>query len=383
MALPDPLLDEINATTLKEIYPKVVEDEFFLDTPFLSYLRANCLVPFNGGESMNFTFLYAPLIGGAYAKGDSFNIDKVQTLSGCVFYPKYYYASVVEQLEDILVVNKGPLAVYSLLNIDLKNAMNTISAICAVALAQHGQAAGSGIIGNRATELNGWEEAMSDGVTPQWDGSVFTSYGYQARNGAITNKMNSVPQWCGTQSGAPGPITSGYLEETYQDCSIGREEPDLGECNKAVYAYIKERMQVQQNFRQEKDPYYGVTGFRFNNAMILKDDYFPSLKYGQNDPILGNWLTGSFANPLPATGTPAGGFPNSTQAPNLTVGEVFNWLNTKKFMFRVSDDAEFGFGFTGLVRAQDNTRVVGQVKAAVNLECTAPRMNKTLYGISS
>jgi hypothetical protein len=89
MALPDPLLDEINATTLKEIYPRVVEDEFFLDTPFLAYLRANSLVPFTGGESMNFSFLYAPLIGGSYAKGQSFNIDKVQTLSGCVFYPKY------------------------------------------------------------------------------------------------------------------------------------------------------------------------------------------------------------------------------------------------------------------------------------------------------
>ena len=46
----------------------------------------------------------------------------------------------------------------------------------------------------------------------------------------------------------------------------------------------------------------------------------------------------------------------------------------------MTDDAEFGFGWTGFVRAQDNTRVVGQVKAMVNLECTAPRLNKTLYG---
>jgi hypothetical protein len=52
-------------------------------------------------------------------------------------------------------------------------------------------------------------------------------------------------------------------------------------------------------------------------------------------------------------------------------------------MFRVTDDAEFGFGFTGLVRAQDNTRVVGQVKAMCNLENLAPRMSKTLYGIGS
>jgi hypothetical protein len=381
MALPDPLLDEINATTLREIYPRVVEDEFFLDTPLLAYARANCLVPFQGGESMSFTFLYAPLIGGSYAKGASFNIDKVQTLSGCVFYPKYYYTSVVEQLEDILVVNKGPLAVYSLLDIDLRNAMNTITAINAIALARHGQGAGAGIVGNRPNDINGWEEAFDDGITPQWDGSVFAAYGNQARNGVITNKMNSTPYWAGTSGGATGPITYNILEETYQDCSIGRSEPDLGVGNKAVYAYIKERMQVQQGFRQEKDPYFGVTGFRFNNAMILKDDYFPSLKYGQSDPVLGSWLTGSITNPL--TGTPNGNFPNSTQAPNLTVGEVFNWFNTKKFLLRVTDNEEFGYGFTGLVRAQDSTRVVGQVKAMINAEFTAPRLNKTIYGIGS
>lgn len=378
MALPDPLLDEINATTLKEIYPRVVEDEFFLDTPFLAYMRANALTPFTGGESMNFSFLYAPLIGGSYSKGQSFNIDKVQTLSGCVFYPKYYYTSVVEQLEDILVVNKGPLAVFSLIDIDLRNAMNTISAIVAVALAKHGQAAGTNITGNRPNDINGWEESMDDGVIPQWDGSIFTSYGNQLRNGAIGNKMNSTPQWCGTAAGGSGPITYGLLEETYQDCSIGREEPNLGVTNKAAYAYVKERMQVQQIFQQEKDPYYGVTGFKFNNAIILKDDYFPSLKYGQSDPILGSWLTGSFTATV---GTNNGGFP--TGSTTYTVGEVFNWFNTKKFMFRVTDDSEFGFGFTGLVRAQDNTRVVGQVKAMCNLENLAPRMSKTLYGIGS
>jgi hypothetical protein len=190
--------------------------------------------------------------------------------------------------------------------------------------------------------------------------------------------MNSTPQWCGTASGGTGPITYGLLEESYQDCSIGREEPNLGVCNKACYAYVKERIQVQQVFQQERDPYYGVTGFKFNSATILKDDYFPSLRYGQTDPILGSWLTSSFTATI---GTNNGGFPAT--ATTFQVGEVFNWLNTKKFMFRVTDDAEFGFGFTGLVRAQDNTRVVGQVKAMCNLENLAPRMSKTLYGIGS
>ena len=76
---------------------------------------------------------------------------------------------------------------------------------------------------------------------------------------------------------------------------------------------------MQQRFAQERDPYWGVTGFRFNNAIFLKDDYFPSLKYGQNDPNLGNWLTSTFAYTAPAT--VANNFPTTNVT--LTVGEVW------------------------------------------------------------
>jgi hypothetical protein len=57
------------------------------------------------------------------------------------------------------------------------------------------------------------------------------------------------------------------------------------------------------------------------------------------------------------------------------------FYNIRKWLFRISDDKEYGFGFSGFVPAQDNTKVVGQVKAMVNLECTAPRLNKQLFGI--
>ena len=374
----DPILDEINLTTLKEIEPRVIEDNFFLDTPFEAYLRAHALVPFGGGAFMQNTFLYAPLIGGSYAKGGNFNITKRQTLAGTVFDPKYYEVSVPEYKEDIQVLNKGPLSVFSLIDTDLANSMNTISAIIAVALSLHGQASGTGIVGNRPNDINGWIEALNDGVTPGYEGSIFTAYGTAPRNAVIGSALNSVPVWLGTASGGTAPITYQAMEEMYQTASIGRREPDLGVSNKACYAYIKERIQPAQRFAQERDPYFGVSGMRMNNAMILKDDYFPSLKYGQNDPNLGDFLTSSFVSP--ATVGANSGMPTAT---TCTVGEVFNWFNTKTFLFRVSDDPEFGFGWSGFVPAQDNTRVVGQRKAAVNLECTAPRLNIQSFGIGA
>lgn len=375
----DPILDELNLTTLKEIYPVKIEDNFFADTPFQAYLRDHCLVPFGGGAFMQTTFLYKPMIGGAYAKGDNFNITKRQTLSGLLFDPKYYYVSVPEYLEDIEVENKGKLAVFSLIDTDLTNAMQTISAIIAIDLALHGQGTTAGVVGNRPKNMNGWLEAINDGKTPGWDGSVFANYGTQARNGAVGSTINSIPLWLGDAAGNTGPLTYNALEESYQDCSIGKQEPNIGVTTKAGYAFAKERMQTQQRFTQERDPVWGVTGFRFNNAMVLKDDYFPSAKYGINDPDLGNYKTGTF-DTTGMTPDAKAGLPANTVC---TVGEVFAWLNTAKWLFRVANSKLFGFGFSGFVPAQDNTRVVGQIKAMCNLECIGPRYNKQLYGIGS
>jgi hypothetical protein len=374
--MPDPIMDEINLTTLSEIYPHTIEDNFFLDAPFLAYLRAHALTDFSGGANSRFTFLYAPMIGGAYAKGENFNITKRQTLAGAKFDPKYYEVSIPEYLEDLEVLNKGPQAVFSLIDTDLANAMHTLTAILGIAINRHGQAAGSGVVGNRSKEINGWIEAMNDGVTPGWEGSFFPTYGTAPRNAVIGSTLNSVPFWAGTQTGATAPISYQTLEETYMDCSIGREEPNLGVSNKAFIAYVKEKIQPSQRFSQERDPYFGVSGFRINSAMILKDDYFPSLKYGKNDPDLGNYLTSTFASP--ATVGAGSNMPVST---TLNVGEVFAWYNTKKWLLRISDSKLYGFGFTGFKPAQDNSRVVGQIFAALNLECVAPRLQKQIFGI--
>jgi hypothetical protein len=334
------------------------------------------LVPFGGGSRMQNTFLYAPMIGGFYSKGDSFNVTKRQTLAGTVFDPRYVAVSVPEYKEDIQVTNKGPLAVFSLIDTDLANAMQTISAIVGVALSLHGQPSASGIIGNRPKAINGWIEAINDGVTPGWDGSTFPMYGTAPRNGVVKSALNSVPYWCGDQSGNAGMLSYNMILEAYTDACIGRERPNLGVANKAALAYAKERLEVKQRIISETDPIWGVKGFRFEDAMMLQDDYFPSLKYGTNDPDLGNYLTGTFTSP--SSPPAASNMPGST---TLTVGEVLVFYNTRKWLFRISDDKEYGFGFSGFVPAQDNTKVVGQVKAMVNLECTAPRLNKQLFGI--
>lgn len=374
----DPIMDAVNLTTLKEVYPRVVVDNYFKKSPFEAYLRDHCLVPFGGGAFMQETFLYAPLIGGAYAIGQNFNTTKRETLSGAIFDPKYYEVAIPEYKEILQVLNKGPQRIFSLIEIDLKNAMDTISAINAIDFSLAGQ-------GARALNVNGWPEAINDGITPSWDGSVYASYGTQARNGIIGPALNSVPVFCGDSTGATGPLTYNILEEAYQDATIGAVEPDLITMNKAAYAYGKEHIQIQQRFAQEKDPVWGASGWRFNSAMVLKDDYFPSLKYGVNDPNLGNYLTSTFVSPgTTANGGTAAAASNLPVSGTTTVvGEVVVMFNTKYIYLRISDDPEYGYGFSGFLPDQNNTRVVGYVKAAINLEFGAPRLQKQLYGIGS
>ena len=372
----DPNVAELNAVTLFEIFPRTVEDNFFLATPLLAYWRDHCLVPFTGGTWMQSPIRYASMIGGFYAPGSGFNIAKRQTITALQFDTRYCYVSIPEYKEEIQVENKGENAVVSLLEADMANGVDTINAIVAVNSNLNGQTVG------RTLAINGWPEAINDGVTNSYDGNVYPTYGQQTRNGAIGSALNSIPFWAGDAAGNPGTATYNTYEEAYQDACIGKKEPNLGCGNKAAIAYIKEKIQVQQRFQQEKDPVWGVTGFRFNNAMILKDDYFPSARYGRVDPVLGDFRTaGSGGLPTFTSAAAPAASSNLPAATAITVGEVFCFFNTFDWLFRVTDNEEFGFGFSGFVPAQDNTRVVGQIKAMVNMQNLSPRTQKQIYGI--
>lgn len=381
--MPDPILDEINLTTLPEIADSEIEDNFFLGTPLMAHLRAKCLVPFNGGAFMRNVFLYAPLNGGAYPKGiGAFNLTKPQTISGTVFDPRYYEFSIVEYLEDIDVLNTGDLAVFSLLETDVANAYQSISAAIALDLQLNGQ------LGARASvNINGWVEAYNDGLVPSWDGNIYTSYGTQARNANIAKTLNGNVYWGGQADGSAGAIAYPTINAMYNLCRRGGVEPDLITGNKPIISFVENKIQPQQRFGQEtasvRDPYFGAMGFKFKGATVLIDDYMPSAKgYPFSDASnsgLGNNLSSTIAYTAPAS--VPGNFPTTNVT--LTVGEVLLMLNTGRIKFRVTNSREFGFNPTDFIRAPETTRVVSQLKAAVNLEVTAPWSGCQGYGFNS
>ena len=177
-------LDELNTYTKVHIVPGVVDNNFKND-PVLAMLKANRIERFRGGTQIQENFIYAPMKGGAYAKGGTFNIVRRQTATGATFLPKQYYVNVTEFKEDIQIYNKGPEAVFRIVDADMQNAALTMSAILAIAIYNEGQSAA------RTLEINGFAEQLNDGVNNSYTGATYTTYGTLTRGGTIGSRLRT------------------------------------------------------------------------------------------------------------------------------------------------------------------------------------------------
>lgn len=338
-------LDDLNTSTRIDIVPGVV-DQVFLNDPLLAHLRANNIERFSGGTEIQENFTYAMLNGGSYSPGASFDITTKQTDTGGKFSLRHYMVGVSLYKEQVQIFNKGANAAFRLVDSKMQNAALTMSAILAVDLYNGG---GTG----RTDKLNGLPEALSDGSVAAWDGVTYTAYGGVTRNGTVGSALNS-PMTSPAASIA-GPITYKILEESYNSVVIGAEHPDLLVTTNLGLSYIKEKFQPQWRV-ETQDPKTGFNSIVFNAARIMQSQYCPGTK--------GSAATATLSN-------------NYTSA-----GETLWLLNTKYIRFWVTDDPEFGFGFSGFKPAQDNSMVAGQYFYAGNITVQAPRLMRHHYAIT-
>lgn len=117
----------------------------------------------------------------------------------------------------------------------------------------------------------------------------------------------------------------------------------------------------------------------FNNAVILRSRYCPGSylfgSAGAADPIAVTYLKQMSNGALTA-------YPLGTGY-SSGYWETIWMINARKphVNFYVTDDAEFGFGFTGFKVSAANTKVIGQVLFA-GAVTFGPRYHKQLYGIT-
>lgn len=294
--------------------------------------------------------------GGAYKKGGSFDVTRLQTRTGLLFNPRYYEVNVTEFLEDIEVEMAGPRAAFSVIRTDMAQAALTMSAILEIAAFHHGQALPGD---DRSAELNGLEEALNDGVNASYAGNVFTSYGGQLRSDvapALTPPTGLVPA-------AVTGGTMGYrpLRHSYLSTIIGNERPTIGLTTNRCMGFIAENFLPHQVI-DTKQPEIDWPGLKFDQATILMSQYCPG-QDGVNDPYLGNYLS---------------------------TGETFWWLNfgptgdDAYIRLFIAQSSKFAFGFTGFKGSREDNQVSGQILFGGNGPLVkALRLSRVLSGITT
>lgn len=347
----DILLNEVNTTATKKINPGVV-DNYFKAGPLMAYLKKRFNQKWTG-PLIQENYEYTGMIGGAYAKGGSFNTSALQTRTGMLFQPKYYYVNITEFLEDLEVEMAGPTAVFSKLKADMANAALTLSAILEIALFHHGQNLGVGA--DRSLQINGLEEALTNGSDQTWTGATFPTYGGQLRS-AVAPALNSP-----TGLITPSQTTTSFrvLEQSFQSTTIGAERAKLGLTTTRMMGFIAETFSPQQRI-DTLDPEINWPGMKFNTATIVQSNYCPG-QDGVNDPKIGDY-SADF--------------------------ETFWWLNPGPIgadayiRLYIAQSPKFAFGFTGFKGARDDNQVSGQILFGGNLTVPAPRLSRALYGFT-
>lgn len=360
-------LDQITVSTRRFIARarRKLVDNIFNVSPFMAYMKSNLKEDFTGGRLIQESFLYDTLNGSFYAPGATFNITQKQIEQAGQFIPKYAETNISFYKEDIQVLNKGTdTQIFDLVQSRTEVAYQNIGAQISLAVYNEGQ----GQLANYwSTSINGLAEALNDNSTASWNGQTYATYGTITRGGAVGAALNSIPVSVG------GVLDYPTLEEQYGNACFGAVEPNLIVTTVLGYSYLKEKFQAQQRYESVTDLNLGITGMKFNGATILKDRYAPGTAIaGRADPI-----ASSFIDQM--SGVPG------TSYPSVTGGGETCWILTAKkpFMnFYVTDDPEFGFGFTGFKPAQDNTTIAGQILFAGNVTVPGPRYHKQLYGIT-
>ena len=359
-------LDQLNVATHRYIRdnPALV-DNWSQNDPLIAYLKLNVKENFGGGTLIQEGFTFDGMIGASYLKGKEFNITEKQVEQAKQFNIKFFEVNVTLSQEDVEVLNKGPLAVFNLIDSRMTTAYQTMGAHMAIGQYINGQSAGY------TPNFNGLAEMINDNSTVSWDNATYATYGGITRGGQVGAALSSTP------TNVNGAISYNTLETTYGQGEYGNIQPNLGVTTVNGYSYIKEKFQTQQRFNDTQDPAIGFNGLKFNSATLIKSRYCPG------DAIV-TASTSSNITAVQYLTEMSAGVVVAYPALAVAHSETLFWLNARKpyLNFYVSDSPKFGFGFTGFKPAQANTKVAGQVLAACAITGD-PRYHVQVHGFTA
>jgi hypothetical protein len=346
--------------------------------------------------------LYAGAQGGALFPGQDVTVNRVQMITAGLAQPKLYTKYILVEEFGLEVLNTGPEARISILESYLNQLMEGLDFQIEGDMFRHGQTSGNGVTDDRLASINGFSEALNDGVTPSWDGNVFPTYLQQIRNGNLGAAINSPVIWAGDSSGNPAPVTYEGLLETYMS-GIGR--PTIGVTSWKGYVSIAATFQRQQRYEVRDDQNINWSGIKLEDATIFNDDIVPCstpkpsianlfTTVDGTKPTPGAIQTGQFVitqamlanqalSKLPSLGFTSNATPSLTGGLNtIVVGEPLFWLDVDDWKYRPADTGGFNYHMMEPLRWPNNPTLYTQyVRHSLNFYTPVPRRNIQVYGI--
>ena len=232
----------------------------------MSMIGEDCHEQIEGGSSWNDNIEYDVQDGGPYSKGQDLPADQRQIEQQLRFDPKYNAIMIPFYMEDIKVLNNGPLAVVKLVEERVDSAFIQLGAQAALKRYLQGQT------GNFIKFPNVLLEASSDGVNSGWDGNTYPIYGTLTRS-LYGGRMLAPPP----TNFLGGSITLPLLENLYDSVNFGsgKYEPNVITTTVKGFGYLRNNFQTQQRFQNVTTAKGGFRGLEYNAAVIMASRYAP------------------------------------------------------------------------------------------------------------
>jgi hypothetical protein len=395
--VPDPTYgSDIQASTLDDLVMGVAYDNFFVDDAKLEWLRTiGAVDPFDGGVLRRYPTIMNRPLGGAAAPGTTQTLVHRQQIANLAFDIRNY--STWDQLEtfSLLVQNRGSNKRVDLMDLYAQIHIKAINTDVGVDSYHHGQAPVAGQIADDGTErVNGDDEAMNNGLDPGWTGNVYAQYGSQARNGALTNTLNSTPMWYGNPDGTAGSFSVDKWILHIRSVKRYGGDNFIGISSVEGISYMASALQRQQRLVDWKveDTCPDFTGIGFMGCMFYESALAPGRAWQASLPpdisatsnatdTAGTSAAGQpYSFTSPATTTQLSGIPASTQ---ISVGEPVFIYAGSSIEYWPTTDPDFFFGVRRNQVYNSNSLDAYIVNLALNMSYTMPRRNRLGYGFSS
>jgi hypothetical protein len=315
--------DDLTGKTNRFIVPSLV-DSVYKVSPVLTRLRTRNRMKFEGGRSILQPLMYARLKGGAFARGQAFDVTYVQTDTSLELLIKQYYVNATLYGTDH-ILNRGPEAAMSLIESKMANAAGRMAELLATDMYLDGQGTNSSIIA-----LDGFQASIDDGTN-------FATYGGITRSDLATGANVGIDSY---YLNVAGNMALSTLQTAYGACWFGPERPDLLCTDQGTWNVVWNKLQPQQRFNEESTDVAkaGFQSLRFNGSSLTVDQYIPA--------------------------------------------QTIYGLNTNYIDLYVTTEKKYQFGFTGWKEAQNTDDVAGQYLFGGNLVNRAPRLMFRMIGIT-